>query len=738
MEEKTETVKIGGMTCAVCVQAIETGLNEQAGISKVHVNLGSEKAYVRFDPEKTDLGKIRRTIEDIGYTYLGTDSEVDAEKERKAFLEEQRRRALRFSLGLGIGIPLMIIMHLGIHFPFDMAYGMLILTSPIFIFISYPIFKAAYRSLSHLTLNMDVMYSMGMGVAYAASVLGTLELGLDRSFLFFDTVLMLAGFLTLGRYLEARAKGRTNEAIKKLIGLQPKKALVIRNGNEMEIDIADVVPGDIAIVRPGQKVPVDGSIIFGKSYIDESMITGEPIPPNKKPGDKVIGGTLNKNGVIRIRAERIGKETVLSQIIKLVEEAQGSRPAIQKVADKVVSYFIPAVLLIAVASFAAWYLLFGGTLLVAMTALISVLVIACPCALGLATPTAVTVGIGRGAELGILIKNGDALQSSEGIDTVVMDKTGTITLGRPQVVDIFVNRGRREEMLALAASVEKGTTHPLGEAIVRAGEGVEIPDAETVEEMTGKGMKGIVRGREVLVGNLSLLEESGVRIPASVKERLGKMQESGMTAALVAADGTVLGLIGISDKVKDTSKEAVRSLRSKGIKVIMLTGDAGASAKRVAASVGIDEVIANVLPGDKAGKVKELQKEGRRVAFIGDGINDAPALAQANVGIAMGSGTDIAMESGDIVLVNSDPRDAVAGLELAGKVMGRIRQNIFWAFAYNTALIPIAAGVLNPIGIRMRPELAGLAMAMSSVTVVTLSLMLKRYKPQSLKSKGGK
>ncbi|MGA1793532.1 MAG: heavy metal translocating P-type ATPase [Thermoplasmatota archaeon] len=727
------SIKIGGMTCAMCVQAIEEVIGNLQGVVSVHVNLGTERAKVEYIPGLVTTEDMKKAIEDLGYQYVGKDDEDTLKLEEESYRKEQAARFARFILGLGVGLTLMIAMQLGIMFPFDMAYGMLVFTTPIFVLISYPIFLAAFRSLRHRSLNMDVMYGMGMGVAYLASVLGTLEIVLDRQFLFYDTVLMLAGFLTLGRFLEARAKGKTNLAIKKLMRLRPKTASVVRDGIESQVDIEDVLIGDLVIVRPGENVPVDGNVVNGEGHVDESMITGEPIPVFKSVGASVIGGTVNGTGLIKVEATQVGKGTMLSQIIRLVEEAQGSKPAIQKVADKAVSYFIPVVLTIAILSFVVWYLVLGDTLIFSLTALISVLVIACPCALGLATPTAVTVGIGRGAEMGILIKNGDALERSRSVDTLIFDKTGTLTEGKP-VVDGVVPFGVRElELLSVTASVEKGSEHPIAKAVLERAKGLELRDIDRFEALGGKGVSGRIGGRDILVGTRKLMEERGIPITEEAASVIEGMASKGKTTLLTSVDGGIIGVISVSDKVRPTSLKAVSELKEMGIETIMITGDNERTAKAVGEQVGMEKVIANVLPAQKAEEVRKLQSEGRTVAFVGDGINDAPALAQADVGIAQGSGTDVAMESGDIVLVNSDLTDAVASVQLSRKVMGRIKQNIFWAFAYNTALIPVAAGVLHPIGVNMRPEFAGLAMAMSSVTVVTLSLMLKGYVPPAKK-----
>ncbi|KAF5433724.1 Cu+-exporting ATPase, partial [Candidatus Methanophagaceae archaeon] len=733
-------LKIGGMTCAMCVKTIEDTINRLDGISSVTVNLSAEKAHITYNPKMATVADMKKAIEDAGYLYLGVAGEETEDLEEVARERDLREKRNRFIVGFAVGIPLMILMHVTVDFPSSMAYFMLVVSAPAFIYVSHPIFSAAYRALKNRNLNMDVMYSMGIGVAFVSSLLATSGI-LTEDFLFYDTALILASFLTIGRYMEARAKGRTSEAIKKLVGLQPKTATVIRDNREMKIPIEDVQIADIVVVKPGEKIPVDGEVVGGESYVDESMISGEPIPTLKSKGDNVIGGTLNKNGVIRFQAAKIGRDTVLSQIILLVEEAQGSRPPVQRIADKAVSYFIPVVLTIAILSFVVWYFIIGNTLLFALTALISVLVIACPCALGLATPTAVTVGVGRGAELGVLIKNGEALEISEKLTTIVFDKTGTLTRGKPEVTDIISIGTDDSELLRLVASVEKNSQHPLAEAIVRRAQGIELVESEGFDTFGGKGVTAKVEGKEVLIGNRILLNERNISY-LEVEEKIVQLEEEGKTVILIAIDNVVGGIIAIADTLKERAKEAIEEFKEMKFYVLMITGDNARTANAVAEQIGIQNVLADVLPQDKANEVKKLQERGAVVAFVGDGINDAPALAQADVGIAIGGGTDVAIESGEIVLIKDNLIDAVAAVQLGKKVMSRIKLNIFWAFAYNAALIPVAAGILYPFfNITFKPELAGLAMAMSSVTVVTLSLLLKRYVPpakkRGKKTKGG-
>jgi P-type Cu+ transporter len=734
------TLKIGGMVCATCVQTIEAALRALPGVISANVNLGTEKAYVTYNPSVSAIPDMKKAIEDAGYQYLGITGEVSEEAERIAREKDLHDKFLRFTIGFAVSIPLMLAMWVPLPIPMHiLAYVMFVISTPVFFYVAYPIFRAASMALRNHSLNMDVMYAMGTGVAYVASVMGTFGIILTHEFMFYDTAIMLASFLMLGRYLEARAKGRASEAIRKLAGLRAKTATIIRDGKEEEIPVDNVVAGDIVVVKPGSKVPVDGEVVAGESYVDESMITGEPIPPLKAKGSRVVGGTINTNSVLSVKAIKVGRETVLAQIIQLVEDAQGSKPPVQRIADTAVTYFIPVVLAIAATAFIVWFFVFPvppDPLLFALTALISVLVVACPCALGLATPTAVTVGIGRGAELGILIKNGEALEVAEKITTVVFDKTGTLTKGKPEVTDIIPVGISEQTLLGLAASVEKNSQHPLAQAVVRkAGStGIAIEQADHFDTYGGKGVIATVLGETVLVGNRKLMQEKGVPIPEETESRITAFEQDGKTAILIAAGNQMAGVIAIADTLKETSVEAVRQLKTMGIHVIMITGDNKRTADAIARQIGIERVVAQVLPQDKATEVKALQEKGEIVAFVGDGINDAPALAQADVGIAIGSGTDVAIESGDVVLIKDDLLDSVAAIQLSKKVMGRIKGNIFWAFAYNTALIPVGAGVLYPFfGFVFKPELAALAMALSSVTVVSLSLLLKKYIPEAKK-----
>ncbi len=723
-------IKIGGMSCAMCVKAVEDSLGKVPGIEELTVNLATEQAYVTYDESRTGLEAMQRAIESAGYRYLGP-AENAAGKETADRAAELRTRLRRIAVGFATGLPLMAVMFLPLHFSFLWRSAMLAFAVPGLVWLGFPIFAAAAQALKNRNLNMDVMYGLGIGVALVSSLLAVLGL-LPHEFLFLDTVILLATFLNLGKYLEIRAKGRTSEAIKALMGLQPPTATVVRAGREMEVAVADVRVGDEVVVRPGEKIPVDGRVTGGAGYVDEAMISGEPLPVLKRAGDNVVGGTINKNSVLHFTAAKVGAETLLAQIIQLVKAAQGSKPPVQRLADRVVRVFIPIILAIAVAAFTGWYFIAGQTFLFALTTLISVLVIACPCALGLATPTAVMVGIGRGAELGILIKRGEALEAAGRLTSAVFDKTGTLTAGRPEVSDVVALAGTEDDVLIMAAAAGRNSQHPLSGAIAKAAAGrqLSVPEVRNFDTLEGEGVKASLSGAEIVIGSVPFFERRGVAGVAPALPAVERLQNEGKTIVLVARDGVLAGILALADAMKPAAAEAVAAFRAMGLAAVMITGDNPRSAAVIGRQVGIERIIAQVLPQDKAREVRKLQDAGETVAFVGDGINDAPAMAQADIGIAVGGGTDVAIESGDIVLIRDDLRDAVAAVQLSRKVMGRIRQNLFWAFAYNTALIPLAAGAFYPfLRILLPPEVAGLAMAMSSVTVVTLSLLLKKYVP---------
>ncbi len=612
VDEKV-ALRVGGMTCVMCAGSIENALSRLPGVVNASINLGAEKALVTYNPRLTAISEMRQRYRGGRVSVSGAGRRRRPTRAKRSALKTCARSGTRRLSAFVVGIPLMILMFLPIVSHHAMAYFMFVVSTPAFIYVSHPIFRAGWRALKNRNLNMDVMYSMGIGVSFLASILGTFQIILTREFLFYDSAVMLAAFLTMGRYLEARAKGKTGEAIKKLVGLQPKTATIIQDGIETEIAVEDVQIGAIVLVRPGEKVPVDGEVVAGESYVDESMITGEPIPVLKREGDSVVGATLNQNGVIRFKALKVGRETLLAQIIQIVEEAQGAKPPVQRLADRVVTYFIPVVLAIAILAFCVWYFLLGNTLLFALTCLISVLVIACPCALGLATPTAVTVGVGRGAELGILIKSGEALELSERLKVVAFDKTGTLTRGRPEVTDIFPLEIDAGELLRLAASVEKNSQHPLGEAIVRkaAEQNLKIEDAQRFDTFGGKGVIATVGGQEILVGNRLFLHERNVAHPSQIDEKVAELESDGKTAMLVARGNVACGIIAVADTLKETSGAAVLELKNMGLKVVMVTGDNKRTAQALARQVGIDEVIAEVSAsgqGTRSGEAPEGER----------------------------------------------------------------------------------------------------------------------------------
>ena len=744
------TLKIEGMHCASCTMNVENFLIRLDGIFDVKADLTTNTAFVRYDKSKVTIDDMEEIIEKLGFKLLGIDGQLDID-ENEIYENDLRQKRNRIIVGLVFSVILMILMY--VHFDPLMglthhlnqttaidisSMGLLSFLISIvpFLYVSLPILKAGINGLVHKNLNMDVMYSMGIIVAYVSSILGTFHIVLDHSFMFYESAIMLPSFLMMGRYLEAKAKMKTSDSIRELIGLQPTIATLVEldENNEIlsqkEVQIAEIEMGDSLLVKPGDKIPVDGKVINGKSYVDESMINGEPIPKVKNNGEDVFAGTINQDGVLVIEALKIGKQTLLSNIIRLVEKAQSSRPPVQKFANTIVSYFIPVILSIAIIVFLIWYLILGASLLFSLTCLISILVVACPCALGLATPTAVTVGVGRAAEYGILIKNGDTLENAGKIDVAAFDKTGTITQGKPEVDDIITYGIDRDELILLAASVEQNSNHPIAKAIVRMAGDVELLNAMEFENITGKGIKAKINGKYIFAGNKSLMQNNDIELSDNLLSKFNELENQSKTIIIVALDNSVKGILSLSDKIKNTSKRAIDELHNMGIETYMLTGDNEASALFVAGKVGIDNVKADILPENKLDIVKSLQKESKKILFTGDGINDAPALTQADIGVAMGNGTDIAMESGDVVVMEGDLENVVASVQFSKKVMRRIKENIFWAFAYNSILIPVAAGVLYPsFGIMFEPQYAGLAMALSSVTVISLSLMLKRYVP---------
>jgi len=724
------TLGLIGMSCVSCAGTIEEALKSADGVISVTVNFAAEKAAIRYNPEATTVARLKKAVADAGYQAVSTDASArDHEKEAR----EREARRLRFLVifSFAFAIPTFI---LSFASPFATGVNNLVLlalATPVQFFVGRLFYVGTYRALRNKRANMDTLIALGTSAAYIYSLLVIALPGVFTGHVYFDTAALIISIILLGRYFEARAKGKTSEAIKKLIGLQAKTARIILDGREVELLIEEVEVGNIVVVRPGEKIPVDGVVIEGASAVDESMLTGESMPVEKRKDDQVTGATINKNGFLKFRAAKVGKDTALAQIIRLVEQAQGSKAPIQRLADSVSGVFVPVVISIAAVTFLAWYFLGGQPVVFALTAFIAVLVIACPCALGLATPTAIMVGTGKGAQNGILIKSAEALERAHRIKTIVFDKTGTLTKGKPAVTDtLALNNFVPDEILRLAAIAEKGSEHPLGQAIVEAtkDDHQELPDPEVFEAISGRGVLAEVGGKEVLLGNRALMDENGVKT-SPVEDKIRKLESEGKTVMLMAVDRKLSGLIAVADTLKENAEEAISQLHQVGIETVMITGDNRRTAQAIARKVGIKEVLAEVLPEDKAREVRRLQASGKLVAMVGDGINDAPALAQADIGIALGSGTDVAMETGDIVLVQDDLRDVVGAIRLSRYTMRKVKQNLFWAFFYNTGGIPIAAGVLYPlIGLLLNPIIAAAAMGFSSVSVVTNSLLMNRYR----------
>ncbi|AWI12597.1 heavy metal translocating P-type ATPase [Caldibacillus thermoamylovorans] len=745
-ERKIFTIK--GMTCASCVQTIEKGTRKLEGVITSNVNLATEKMNIEYDPSIVSVADIMKAVETVGYEAhedIGdtiNDNSETKHKEEKALWNRFWISSifaiplLYIAMGHLVGAPLPDFINPMIN-PEMFALTQLLLVLPITI-VNSKIYRVGFKTLFSGHPNMDALIAIGTSAALLYGIYATIMIFLgDTSFandLYYETAGVILTLITLGKYLETKTKGKTSEAIKKLMGLAPKTARVIRNGQETEISIDEVAVDDIVIVRPGEKMPVDGVVVEGMTAVDESMLTGESIPVEKTVGDNIIGASINKNGTIQYKATKVGKDTTLSQIIKLVEDAQGSKAPIAKLADIISGYFVPIVIGLAILSGLAWYI-GGQTGIFALTIFISVLVIACPCALGLATPTAIMIGTGKGAENGILIKSGVALETTHKVQTIVFDKTGTITEGKPKVTDIIVTEGiSKEDLLLLTASAEKGSEHPLGEAIVKGAEdkGLTLLNTNNFTAIPGRGIEVMVDGKKLLAGNKKLMNERKIDL-GFLAETSNELASQGKTPMYIAINNQIAGIIAVADTVKENSVKAIQKLHKMGIEVAMITGDNKRTAEAIAKQVGIDRVLSEVLPEDKANEVKKLQDEGKKVAMVGDGINDAPALAQADIGIAIGSGTDVAIESADIVLMRSDLMDVPSAVELSKSTIRNIKQNLFWAFAYNVAGIPFAMGILYLFGgPLLNPIIAAAAMSFSSVSVLLNALRLKRFKPSTI------
>ncbi|WP_342588278.1 heavy metal translocating P-type ATPase [Hymenobacter wooponensis] len=749
---ETAMLSIEGMTCASCSNFVEKALSRTPGVQRATVNLASEKATIEYLPGQIDRAGLKAAVEQAGYgvhepvapaspNVLASDQELD---QRKAEAYQKLKRRFQVAVGLAVVImPLSMLMlwprMMNLIPTPVLNYVLLALTLPVLLYSGREFYVSAWNGFRHRTASMDTLIAVGTGAAFLYSLAATVipHWFMQRGIMpevYYDTTATIIALILLGKVLESRAKSKTSAAIKALMGLQAKTARVVRGGQEVDVPIEQVVPGDEVVVRPGEKVATDGVLLSGHSAVDESMLTGESLPVEKKQGDNVFGATLNKTGSFRFRVSKVGAETMLAQIVKLVEEAQGSRAPIQQLADKVSAVFVPVVVMIAIVTFVLWFDFApeATRLPLALVNFVAVLIIACPCALGLATPTAIMVGTGKGAEHGVLIRNAEALEKAEKVTTVLLDKTGTITRGEPSVTDFLpVNGEATDRLLPLLAAVERQSEHPLAEAVVRYADaqGAAALTATAFQALEGRGASATVDGQAILLGNRRLLDEHQVPMTAAAEQAAAQLLDQAKTVLYAAMGGQVVALIGVADTVRDTSVAAIRHLQQQGIEVVMMTGDNPQTAAKVAEQVGIKRYFAEVLPADKAGKVKELQAEGRVVAMVGDGINDAPALAQADIGLAMGGGTDVAMEAAGITLMRSDLQGVVTAIDLSRQTMRTIKQNLFFAFIYNTLGIPIAAGLLFPLtGWLLSPMLAAGAMALSSVSVLTNSLRLRAYK----------
>jgi Cu+-exporting ATPase len=748
------TLKLRGMSCASCANSIEDVIRSVPGVSECSVNFGAEQATITYDPRRTDVEAIQDAVDAAGYSAQPIQEQdllaPDNDAERRTRLAESRDLTRKVWVGsiistiLVIGsLPAMI----GLNFSFipiwlHNPWLQLLLTVPVQFWCGSSFYINAGKAFKRHAATMDTLVAIGTGAAYVYSVFATIFPGFFTAQgltadVYYEAAAVIITLILLGRLLENRAKGQTSEAIRKLMGLQAKTARAIRNGKEVDIPIAEVMLGDVILVRPGEKIPVDGEIIDGSSTIDQAMVTGESVPVKKQPGDEVIGATVNKTGSFKLRATRVGKDSFLAQIVQLVQQAQGSKAPIQRLADQVTGWFVPAVIAVAIATFIIWYNVMGNFTLALITT-VGVLIIACPCALGLATPTSIMVGTGKGAENGILIKGAQSLELAHKLQTIVVDKTGTLTQGKPTVTDFVTVNGTANsneiKLLGLAASIERNSEHPLAEAVVQYAQSqeVELTEARDFEAIPGSGVQGYVLGQLVQIGTQRWMTELGIDTQA-LRSQWDRLEYLGKTVIWIAVDGKIQGIMGISDALKSSSASAVRALQRMGLEVVMLTGDNRRTAEVIAHEVGVPRVIAEVRPDQKATQVQNLQAEGKIVAMVGDGINDAPALAQADVGIAIGTGTDVAIAAGDITLISGDLQGIVTAIQLSRATMRNIRQNLFFAFIYNVAGIPIAAGILFPFfGWLLNPIIAGAAMAFSSVSVVTNALRLRNFQPKTL------